>query len=190
MKLPLVFYALACFLPWTILTGTPEIDAMDSVLLPAVGIPLDLTRRDIKNGWDSMERTLPFSPRQIVGSKYAISALSLLWGFGFYWLGQLAFCRETFSAPNYWEDAAYSIAILLLLDTIFLLTLHASVGDVGIDWGTFRLVILLALGVLFVSSYGGFLLDLIIKLLLVSPLLWLLSIPLSVRIYKRKRSLL
>lgn len=173
----------------------PDSSASSFAIVYAAMLPLTALAYDERSKWDSLAVTMPYSPLQIVASKYLLGYLGIMATFLLTLLAQTVIKAFSLSASVGLETLIVSMCAGLLM---LALSLPFSFRF-GVEKGRLALMALIVAGVLSISAFAGNRITqlsnqqgsfaLILPVILLSAtMLNVGSILLSARFYQARRS--
>lgn len=173
----------------------PDSSASSFAIVYAAMLPLTALAYDERSKWDSLAVTMPYSPLQIVASKYLLGYLGIMATFLLTLLAQTVIKAFSLSSSVGLETLIVSMCAGLLM---LALSLPFSFRF-GVEKGRLALMALIVVGVLSISAFAGNRITqlsnqqgsfaLILPVILLSAtMLNVGSILLSARFYQARRS--
>lgn len=149
MRVLFVLAVVFSILPWTAAFGSTY------AMMLGFMLPFSTVGYDERCRWDKLAAMLPYTPGQIVGSKYLLSGLMLLLSVGVILLGQVSRGILDRSGVDWWEFAQLAGVALFLFGGLMLVSLPLlyRFGAAKGRWLTLGALGVLTLGG--AALYGG-----------------------------------
>ena len=108
-------------------------------MLIALMLPMSTISYDERCKWDRYAAMLPWTPQQIVGSKYVLSYGALALGAALIILGN--FARTLYGGATDWEETGALLAIYLVLIAVMTAVVYPLIYRFGSEKGRLILVV-------------------------------------------------
>ena len=119
-------------------------------MLIALMLPMSTISYDERCKWDRYAAMLPWTPQQIVGSKYVLSYGALALGAALIILGN--FARTLYGGATDWEETGALLAIYLVLIAVMTAVVYPLIYRFGSEKG--RLILVVVFLGIFAMAFG------------------------------------
>ena len=119
-------------------------------MLIALMMPMSTVSYDERCKWDRYAAMLPWTPRQIVGSKYILSYVAMALGVALITFGN--FARGLYSEASDWGETGSLVAIYLVVIVAVTAVVYPLIYRFGSEKG--RLVMVAIFAAIFVLAFG------------------------------------
>lgn len=134
-----------------LLPGTNGLGGAYAVMI-SVMIPMSTISYDERCKWDRYAAMLPWTPRQIVGSKYILHYGAMAMSMGLIVVG--TYIRSLYSEePVIWEDVWHMLAMYVVILAVLTVVIYPLLYRFGTERG--RLILVAILMVIFLVGMGA-----------------------------------